>query len=70
MTDTPRAFSTASLVELSDYRARVAELYANVRRSDDPDETTWLRWHEAHHELMATHPQSAFVSEELSLIHI
>jgi uncharacterized protein len=53
MMDEP--FATASLWS---YRRRVADLYAEVRRTTDPA-TAWRRWRTGRDELFARHPQSA-----------
>lgn len=47
----------SEVLDLVDYRRRVAESYARVRRSD-PGEATWLRWRAERDDLFATHPQS------------
>lgn len=45
------------LLELSQYRHVVAEMYAAARR-DGPGEAAWTRWRAARDELFLTHPQS------------
>ncbi len=47
------------MLELLDYRRRVAALYAEAREGagEDP-EGAWLRWRSGRDELLATHPQS------------
>ena len=56
------------LVELADYRARTADLYARVRADlaagVDPAET-WRRWVDERNGLLDTHPQSAVGPSEL-----
>jgi len=47
----------ASLAQLLDYRRQVAELYAHVRRTQEPREAH-ARWCAARRRLYATHPQS------------
>lgn len=44
-------------VELLDWRRRISELYAEVRRSPDP-KAAWLRWRAVRDELFSAHPQS------------
>lgn len=53
--------SVADYVALGNYRARVAELYSDLRRSELSDEKTWLTWCEGRDDLLSTHPSSAFV---------
>ena len=45
-------------IDLLDYRRRVSDLYATVRRGG-PGASTWNRWRTERDELFATHPQSA-----------
>jgi uncharacterized protein len=45
------------ILALLDWKRRVSELYADVRRSDDR-EAAWRRWREGRDELFRTHPQS------------
>lgn len=45
------------MLDLLDYRRRVAESYARVR-AGGPGEATWLAWRDERDELFATHPQS------------
>jgi uncharacterized protein (DUF1684 family) len=52
-----RALPAGDLGELVDWRRRVAELYAEVRRSRDPEEA-WRRWVAERERLFTTHPQS------------
>lgn len=44
-------------LDLLDWRRRVAELYAEVRATEDPEEA-WRVWRSRRAELFATHPQS------------
>lgn len=44
-------------LELLDWKRRIFELYAGVRRSRDP-KAAWVRWRAARDELFSTHPQS------------
>ena len=44
-------------LDLLDWRRRVFELYADVRRSSDP-KAAWLGWRSVRDQLFATHPQS------------
>ena len=45
------------LLALTDWRRRIAELYAEVRAEADPV-AAWRRWREVRDELFRTHPQS------------
>jgi uncharacterized protein (DUF1684 family) len=45
------------LLQLLDWKRRVFELYAEVRRSPEP-EAAWTRWREVRDDLFRTHPQS------------
>jgi uncharacterized protein len=45
------------LIDLLDWKRRIFELYAEVRRSPDP-RAAWLRWRSVRDDLFATHPQS------------
>jgi len=47
------------LLELADYRAAVAGLYAEVTHTSHP-EATWETWRQERAALLATHPQSPF----------
>jgi uncharacterized protein len=49
--------SPEALVALADWRRRVAELYARIRRDPDPAHA-WNDWCVTRHELFVTHPQS------------
>lgn len=44
-------------VDLLDWRRRIAELYAEIRASDEPEDA-WRLWRRRREELFATHPQS------------
>jgi uncharacterized protein len=44
-------------LDLLDWKRRVFELYAEVRRSDDP-RAAWQRWRETRDDLFRSHPQS------------
>ncbi len=44
-------------LELADYRRRVFDLYAAVRRGSDPEQA-WAEWRAGRDALFATHPQS------------
>jgi uncharacterized protein len=46
-------------VDLLDYRRRVADLYAEVRRQG-PGEASWEAWRHGRDHLLATHPASPF----------
>lgn len=50
-------------VELVEYRSRVGEDYAAVRRSEDP-RRAWERWRRRRDDLFANHPQSPLDPEE------
>jgi hypothetical protein len=52
----------AGIVELLDWRRRVAALYSEVRAHDEP-EKAWWRWREVRDELFASHPQSPLPPE-------
>ncbi len=47
----------ANTLDLADYRRRVADIYAEVRRRGLTADS-WQRWGEARSELLRTHPQS------------
>lgn len=47
----------SGLGDLADYRRRVADLYAQVRR-DGEGEEVWASWRAGRDELFATHPQT------------
>ena len=51
------------MLELLDYKRRVAELYAEVRRASEPQEG-WERWRDERARLFAEHPQSALLETE------
>ena len=51
------------MLELLDYKRKVAELYAVVRRSKNPQEA-WDVWRTARSVLFIEHPQSALLPEE------
>lgn len=53
-------------VSLSNYRARTAELYSDVRRSTASNEETWQAWLKGRLELLETHPMSAFADNDLA----
>jgi hypothetical protein len=44
-------------LDLLDWKRRIFELYAEVRRTADP-EAAWRRWRDTRDELFASHPQS------------
>lgn len=58
----PPTHATSTLVELTDYRARVAQSYADVRR-DGVSNTTREAWRAAREQLFATHPQSPLAGQ-------
>ena len=58
----------AELLDLLDWKRRVFELYAVVRRSSDvPD--AWSRWREVRAELFRTHPQSPLPPDRRETLH-
>ena len=58
--------STAShLVALGRYRARIAELYSDVRRSTASHQDTWLAWSQGRRDILASDPMSAFAGGDL-----
>jgi uncharacterized protein (DUF1684 family) len=57
--DAWRMESSRSLVELWDYRRRVADTYHQVRSTTDPREA-WTRWRADRDELFRSHPQSPY----------
>lgn len=50
---------------LADWRRRVAELYAGVRNSEDP-EAAWNHWRSSKDELFRSHPQSPIPADQRS----
>ena len=46
------------MLDLVDYRRRVADLYHDIRAAEDPH-ATWDRWRAVRDDLFAHHPQSA-----------
>src|SRR5947209_11020894 len=52
-----------SELELLDWKRRIFELYAEVRRNADP-RAAWQLWRETRDELFATHPQSPLTREQ------
>jgi uncharacterized protein (DUF1684 family) len=63
-----REVGEAELLDLLDWKRRVVELYATVRRSADiPD--SWRRWREARAELLRTHPQSPLPLDGRETLH-
>jgi uncharacterized protein len=48
-------------LDLLDWKRRVFELYAEIRRTDEP-ERAWERWRTVRDELFRTHPQSPIPS--------
>ena len=49
--------SADDLVDLVDYRRRIADLYAAVRQQCDPEEAWWA-WRAGRDAVFATHPQT------------
>ena len=56
----------ADYIELTDYRAKVSSLYADIRSSSASPEDTWLAWCEGRRDLLSTHPQSVFPAADLT----
>jgi uncharacterized protein len=50
------------VLELLDWRRRIAALYAEVRAAQEP-EKAWWRWREVRDDLLASHPQSPLPPE-------
>lgn len=48
---------TKDLLDLADWRRTVAELYAGIRASTDPEEA-WWEWRKVRDDLFRRHPQS------------
>ena len=62
MTDEP---GEADRLDLADWRRRVSDLYADVRREAAVDpERAWRRWRSTREELFTTHPQSPVPASE------
>ncbi len=55
--------SPDAVLDLLDWRRRVSEMYAEVRRAPDP-RGAWEGWRRARHELIASHPQSPIADPE------
>ena len=53
--------TTPDLLDLLDWKRRIFELYAEVRRSVDPP-AAWDRWRAVRDELFESHPQSPISS--------
>lgn len=51
------------ILDLADYRRRVADLYGEVRRAADP-EAAWLAWRAGRDRLFAEHPQSPVPADD------
>ena len=51
--------SSSHALALADYRRRVTELYADVRRAGEYPERAWQHWVHTRNELFRSHPQSA-----------
>jgi uncharacterized protein (DUF1684 family) len=62
------ASNAAALLELADWRRRVAELYADIRNSSEPS-LAWNRWGEVRKQLFLTHPQSPLPHNERDAAH-
>jgi uncharacterized protein (DUF1684 family) len=55
--------NSATVSQLLDYKRQVAELYARVRSTREP-QAAWEDWRETRSRLFAQHPQSAFPEDE------
>src|SRR5262249_5213270 len=51
-----------STLDLLDWKRRIFELYAEIRRADDPA-AAWVRWREVRDELFHSHPQTPLPSD-------
>lgn len=49
--------TVSEYLQLLDWKRRISELYAEVRRSPDPKDA-WIRWRAVRDDLFSTHPQS------------
>ena len=64
MDATPQpALPASNEIQLLDWKRRVFELYAEVRRAGEP-RRAWERWKAERDELFATHPQSPIPTED------
>jgi uncharacterized protein (DUF1684 family) len=60
----------AELVELADWRRRVADLYAAIRGEAHRDpEAAWRRWRDAREDLYRTHSQSPVPAADRAAFH-
>ncbi|MGH2691558.1 MAG: DUF1684 domain-containing protein [Actinomycetota bacterium] len=55
------AHAAGEILDLLDWRRRVAALYSEIRASEEP-EKAWWRWREVRDELLGSHPQSPLPS--------
>jgi uncharacterized protein (DUF1684 family) len=53
-----------AFLELTDYRRRVAQIYAAVRDASGDPEEAWLRYRNERENLFRTHPQSALDQDQ------
>ncbi len=63
-----REVGKAELLDLLDWKRRVFELYAAVRRSSDVP-AAWREWQEVRAELFRTHPQSPLTPDRRETLH-
>lgn len=63
-----RVVGQAELLDLLDWKRRVFELYASVRRSADIPEA-WRHWREARADLLLTHTQSPLSLDRRETVH-
>ncbi|MGH2691883.1 MAG: DUF1684 domain-containing protein [Actinomycetota bacterium] len=56
------AHTAGDILDLLDWRRRVAALYSDIRASEEP-EKAWWRWREVRDELLGSHPQSPLPSD-------
>jgi uncharacterized protein len=54
---------TAERLELLDWKRKIFGLYAEIRRSADP-QAAWARWRDIRDELFARHPQSPIPADK------
>ncbi len=52
-----------ALLELADWRRRIAELYAEVRRNPDPEQA-WRHWRATRDQMIRSHPQSPLGADQ------
>jgi uncharacterized protein (DUF1684 family) len=57
------AEASGEILDLLDWRRRIAALYAEIRAAEEP-EKAWWRWREVRDELFESHPQSPLPEEK------